>query len=95
MNNPEGEIVKRSSMLIGLSGEAKHTVGEIKLPIYIKGVNSLQMFLVIDTLSSYNIILCRTWIHDMKFVPLAYHQYAKMPTLWGKVKIIVDRKEST
>ena len=30
INNPECVIVKRSSMLIGLSGETKHTVRKIK-----------------------------------------------------------------
>ena len=56
MNILEFEIVERSSILIGFSGEPMHTVGEIKLPIYIEGVKS---FCVIDTLSAYNVILGR------------------------------------
>ncbi|KAL7600002.1 uncharacterized protein LOC111909241 [Lactuca sativa] len=34
-NIPKLEIIKRSSALIGFSKETKHTIGEIKLPIYI------------------------------------------------------------
>ena len=45
MNIPESEIVKRSSVLIGLSGETKQTIGKIKLHIYIEGVKYMQRFL--------------------------------------------------
>ena len=94
INIPDSEIVRRSSILIGFSGEAKHTVGEIKLPIYIEGVNSIQNLCVIDTLSSYNVKLGRLWIHKMKAVPSTYHQCVKMPTPWGTVKIMGDQQES-
>jgi len=64
MNNPESEIVPRSSVLVGFSGETKNMLGDIKLPIYIEGVNTMQNFYVIDCLSCCNIILGRPWIHD-------------------------------
>ena len=41
MNISKSEIVARSSILIGFYGETKHTIGKIKLPIYIEGVNSI------------------------------------------------------
>ena len=37
MNIPESKIINRSSILIGFSGETKHTTREINLPIYIEG----------------------------------------------------------
>ncbi|KAD6796232.1 hypothetical protein E3N88_07128 [Mikania micrantha] len=37
MNIPESEITTKSLILVGFSGEAKATVGEIKLPVYIEG----------------------------------------------------------
>ncbi|XP_076912989.1 uncharacterized protein LOC143571455 [Bidens hawaiensis] len=40
MNIPEAEITTRSSVLVGFSGETNNTLGDIKLPIYIEGVNS-------------------------------------------------------
>ena len=93
MNIPDSKIIRRSSVLVGFSGETKNTIGEIKLPIYIEGVNSIQRFCVVDSLSCYNIILGRPWIHDMKAVPSTYHQCVKMPTPWGIVKINSDRQE--
>ena len=94
MSIPESEIASKSSALIGFSGEVKSTVGEIKLPVYIEGVNSIQKFCVIDSLPCYNIILGRPWIHDMKAVPSTYHQCIKLPTPWGVVKIDSDQQEA-
>ncbi|XP_076945345.1 uncharacterized protein LOC143616391 [Bidens hawaiensis] len=37
MDIPETEIIPRSSVLIGFSGETKNTLGDIKLPVYIEG----------------------------------------------------------
>ena len=57
MNIPESEIIKRSSIVMGFSGETKHTIGEIKLPKYIEGLNSMQGFYVNNALPSYSVIL--------------------------------------
>ncbi|XP_023758741.1 uncharacterized protein LOC111907173 [Lactuca sativa] len=80
----ESEIVTRSSVLIDFSGETKHTISKIKLPIYIEGVDFVQCFCVIDKLSSYNVILGRPWIHEMKADPSTYHQCVKMSTHRGQ-----------
>ncbi|XP_022024617.1 uncharacterized protein LOC110924953 [Helianthus annuus] len=69
MNIPQMEITSKSTVLVGFSGEAKNTVGEITLPVYVEGVNSIQRFCVMDSLSCYNTILGRPWIHDMKAIP--------------------------
>ncbi|XP_076930233.1 uncharacterized protein LOC143594940 [Bidens hawaiensis] len=68
MNIPETEITPRSSVLVDFSGETKNTLGDINLPIYIEGVNCFQKFCVIDNLSCCNVILGRSWIHEMKAV---------------------------
>ncbi|XP_021762647.1 uncharacterized protein LOC110727393 [Chenopodium quinoa] len=59
MNINEKDIINKSTMLVGFSGETKKTIREITLPTYAKGINLQVKFLVIDTLSSYNIILGR------------------------------------
>ena len=41
MNIPDSDIIRRSSALIGFSGEVKHTIGDIRLPIYIEGINTM------------------------------------------------------
>ncbi|XP_021990920.1 uncharacterized protein LOC110887651 [Helianthus annuus] len=94
MDIPQTEITSKSTVLVGFSGEAKNTTGEIKLPVYVEGVNSLQRFCVMDLLSCYNIILGRPWIHDMKAVPSTYHQCVKIPTPWGVVKVESDQQEA-
>jgi hypothetical protein len=83
MNIPDSDIVPRSSVLVGFSGEIKNTLGDIKLPIYIEGVISVHKFCVIDNLSCCNVLLGRPWIHDMKAVPSTYHQCVKLTTPWG------------
>ncbi|KAK1406299.1 hypothetical protein QVD17_41592 [Tagetes erecta] len=93
MNIPESGILPRSSVLVGFSGETKNNLGDIKLPIYIEGVNTIKKICVIDCLSCWNIILGRPWIHEMKAVPLTYHQCVKLPYPWGVVKINSDQQE--
>ncbi|KAK1432045.1 hypothetical protein QVD17_08934 [Tagetes erecta] len=83
MNILEKDIVPRSTVLVGFSGETKKTMGEITLPIYIEGVNTMQKFSVIDTLSCCNAILGRPWIHTMEAIPSTYHQCVKLPSPWG------------
>ncbi|XP_022041899.1 uncharacterized protein LOC110944546 [Helianthus annuus] len=39
MNIPQMEITSKSTVLVGFSGEAKNTVGEIKLPVCVEAVN--------------------------------------------------------
>ena len=64
-------------------GEVKQTAGEVTLPVYAKGINMSNMFLVVDCDSSYNMILGRPWIHAMGAVPSTLHQMVKFPTPWG------------
>lgn len=64
----ERDIVRKSTILFGFSGEAKHTMGEVMLPTYTKGVSRPTKFYVVDFPSSYNVILAIPSIHSMKAV---------------------------
>lgn len=81
-------------MLVGFSGEQKKTMGEITLPVYCEGLNIHKKFQVIDVPSSYNVILGRPWIHELKAVPSTYHQMIKLPTPWG-VKVLYGEQLSS
>ncbi|XP_021744417.1 uncharacterized protein LOC110710433 [Chenopodium quinoa] len=94
MNIDEKDIINKSTMLVGFSGETKKTIREITLPTYAKGINLQVKFLVIDTLSSYNIIFGRPWIHEMKAIPSTYHEIIKFPTSCGIQVIKGDPKEA-
>ncbi|XP_056855819.1 uncharacterized protein LOC130505235 [Raphanus sativus] len=76
-------LTRKATPLVGLSGEVKQTLGEVLLPVYAEGVNQATKFLVVDCPSSYNVILGRPWIHDMRAVPSTLHQLVKFPTPWG------------
>ncbi|XP_021838806.2 uncharacterized protein [Spinacia oleracea] len=92
--NPDIDVVKKSTVLIGFSGEAKTTFGEVTLPIYAQGINQQVKFCVIDCPSCYNTILGRPWIHGIKVIPSTYHQTIKFPTRWGVQEIKGDQQES-
>ncbi|KAF8105168.1 hypothetical protein N665_0162s0047 [Sinapis alba] len=51
--------------------------------VYAERINMSTKFLVVDCKSSYNMILGRSWIHDMGAVPSTLHQMMKFPTLWS------------
>ncbi|XP_074277100.1 uncharacterized protein LOC141600752 [Silene latifolia] len=73
MKIKEDQIIKKSSVLVGLSGETKSTLGKMYLPTYVEGVASYERFGVLDCMSSYNVILGRPWIHNVRAVPSTYH----------------------
>lgn len=75
----ENDMTKKCTTLVGFSGETKRTIGKISLPTYAQVINLLQRFLVIDGESTYNIIMGRPWIHDLKPIPSTYHQVLKFP----------------
>lgn len=80
----ERDIIRKSTVHVGFSGEAKYTMEEVMtLPTYAKGVNMPSKFYVVDPSSSYNVILGRPCIHSMKVVTSTYHKSVKFPTKWG------------
>ncbi|XP_074376777.1 uncharacterized protein LOC141718291 [Apium graveolens] len=91
MGLAESDMIKKSTTLVGFSGETKRTLGEITLPTYAQEVNLLELFCIIDVDSSYNIIMGRPWIHNLKAVPSTYHQVLKFPTPWGAQEIRGDQ----
>ncbi|XP_074300081.1 uncharacterized protein LOC141631289 [Silene latifolia] len=68
--------------------------GEIVIPTFIRGVNKEVRYLAIDGPSTYNVILGRPWIHEIKAVPSTYHQSLKLPTPWGVQEIRGDQEEA-
>ncbi|XP_056695513.1 uncharacterized protein [Spinacia oleracea] len=94
MGLDEKSIIRRSTVLVGFSGESLRTVGEISLPTYAEGTNVLTKFNVVDCPSAYNVILGRPWIHKMKAVPSTYHQSIKFPTKWGVMEIKGQQRDA-
>ncbi|XP_022558240.2 uncharacterized protein LOC111206148 [Brassica napus] len=90
----EGALTQRVTPLIGFSGEVKQTAGEITLPVYAEGINMSTKFLVVDSDSSYNMILGLPWIHGMGAIPWTLDQMVKFPTSWDIKAIRGDQEYS-
>ncbi|KAJ9539069.1 hypothetical protein OSB04_031802 [Centaurea solstitialis] len=61
----------------------------------IRGISQKpNKFNVVDCQSAYNVILGRPWIHEMKAVPLTYHQKIKFPSPWGIQEIASEKRRS-
>ncbi|XP_074301115.1 uncharacterized protein LOC141632467 [Silene latifolia] len=58
----EDQIIKKSNILVGFSGETKNTLEEIYPPTYVEGVSSYERFGVLDCLSSYNYPVRSTYV---------------------------------
>ncbi|XP_074321632.1 uncharacterized protein LOC141658608 [Silene latifolia] len=69
MGFSEKDLVQKVVPLVGFSGETKQSFGEIMIPTFAGGMNKQVRYLVIDGPSTYNVILGRPWIHEMKAVP--------------------------
>ncbi|XP_074283495.1 uncharacterized protein LOC141608044 [Silene latifolia] len=87
----EKDLVQKAVPLVGFSGETKLSLGEIMIPTFVGGMNKQVRYLVIDGPSTYNVILGRPWIHEMKAVPSTYHQSLKFPSPWGVQEIQGDQ----
>ncbi|XP_038715058.1 uncharacterized protein LOC120008756 [Tripterygium wilfordii] len=87
MEIDESHIVGRSTILLGFNEEQVYNLGEIALPVYTEGINLNTNFMVLNSASPYNIILGRSWIHEMKAIPSTYHQLIRFPTKWGVKEI--------
>ncbi|XP_048623905.1 uncharacterized protein LOC106408275 [Brassica napus] len=61
----ESALTRRTTPLIGLSGEVKKPAGEVTLPVYAEGINMSTKYIVVECDSSYNMILGQPWIHGM------------------------------
>ncbi|XP_074315437.1 uncharacterized protein LOC141651635 [Silene latifolia] len=83
MGFSEKDLVQKAVPLVGFSGETKQSLGEIVIPTFAGGINKQVRYLVIDGPSTYNVILGKSWIHEMKAVSSTYHQSLKFPTSWG------------
>ncbi|XP_074300999.1 uncharacterized protein LOC141632343 [Silene latifolia] len=92
MKIDEEKITKKSNVLVGFSGETKSSLGEINLPTYAEGVAFYGRCRDLDCLSSYNVIMGRPWIHNVKAIPSTYHQRVKIPTEWGITTIRGEQK---
>ncbi|XP_070055389.1 uncharacterized protein [Nicotiana tomentosiformis] len=78
-----GSIIPLIKLLVGFNLASVMTWGEILLLTNAEGVMKTTLFEVVDGVMGYNIILGRSWLHEMKDVTSTYHQLLKFPTPEG------------
>ncbi|XP_070018234.1 uncharacterized protein [Nicotiana sylvestris] len=75
----QDQIILASQILNGFNIASETTKGEIILPVNVAGTIHDTKFHVIKGDMRYNALLGRPWIHNMRAVPLTFHQMMKFP----------------
>ena len=91
MKIDESNIYHGTTVLVEFRGKQMFTSGYITLPIYIGGVHLHVTFVVLDSLTSYNLIPGRPWINEMRAVLFTFHQVIRFPTRWESKILRVNK----
>lgn len=65
-----------------------YTVGSISLDLTMGSILVVHRFHVIDSQTSYHLLLGRPWIHRYKAIPSTYHQCLK--AIWKRKKVHIN-----
>lgn len=71
--------------LMGFNISITISLGDIMLSVFVRLVNMMFKHF------SYNVILGRAFIHDMKIIPSTYHQKVSYLTIWEQIVIFRDQ----
>ncbi|KAL0294162.1 UNVERIFIED_CONTAM: hypothetical protein Sradi_6900300 [Sesamum radiatum] len=91
------ELTRINTPLTSFSGNIVEPIGEVTLPIslglYPRRATKMIKFLVVDTPSTYNVILRRPNLNSFQAIPSTYHLKLKFPTPEGIEEEIGDRRQ--
>ncbi|KAK4397454.1 hypothetical protein Sango_1582000 [Sesamum angolense] len=71
---PIDELSNRRLMIQGSNQGGQRAVGIIRMQLTMEDMLSSALFHVIDTKTSYNMLLGRPWLHENAVVPSTWHQ---------------------
>ena len=71
------ELSKSRLVIQGFNQEGQRAIGMIRLDVTIDELKARPLFHVIDSKTSYNLLLGRPWIHGNGVVPSTLHQCFK------------------
>jgi len=98
MGVPREKVVPVSCQLQGFAGEKVLPLGSIDLPVtagtYPRQKVIMVKFLIVDKVSTYNAIIGRTALNDLKAVTSTPHLSMKFPTKEGVGVVKGDQKEA-
>lgn len=81
------EIMQQQMPLVVFNGNVTMSMGTME------GVIILTNFVILNTSTSYNVILGRTYIHKMRVIPSTYQQLIKYPTI-DRIKELRGEQEN-
>ncbi|XP_070020136.1 uncharacterized protein [Nicotiana sylvestris] len=90
----EEKIIPKAHTLSGFDNSSVVTKGEVTLTTFAEGIAKDTKFQVVEMEMAYNMILGRSWIHEMDDVPSTLHQVIKFPSPWGICQIRGDQHTS-
>ena len=88
MQVPLDKLSSAGIIFSGFNGTTMLTVGDIALPVKAGSVTQQVLFLVVEDLGPYNVIVGRAWLHVMKAVPSTYHQTISYLTSAGHIDLL-------
>ncbi|XP_027174203.1 uncharacterized protein LOC113773791 [Coffea eugenioides] len=71
------ELFQNRLMIQEFNQERQRAIGLIRLELLISELSSSALFHIIDTKTSYNMLLGRPWIHENEIIPSTLHQCFK------------------
>ncbi|XP_027181897.1 uncharacterized protein LOC113780281 [Coffea eugenioides] len=71
------ELSQSRLMIQGFNQGGQRVIGLIRFELLISELFSSALFHIIDTRTSYNMLLGRPWIHENEIIPSNLHQYFK------------------
>ncbi|KAL0440238.1 UNVERIFIED_CONTAM: hypothetical protein Slati_2506800 [Sesamum latifolium] len=98
MGTSNAELAQVSTSLTSFSGNIVEPLGEVVLPMsldsYPRLVTKMVKFLVVDTPSTYNVILGRPSLNFFQAIVSTYHLKLKFPTADSIKEEIGDRRHA-
>jgi hypothetical protein len=79
----EAKLASFTSPIFGFSGETTVSLGKTILPVLASPIHLRTKFIVVKTLSPYNGIIGRDWLHRMRAIPSTLHQKLRFLTKDG------------
>ncbi|KAL0308744.1 UNVERIFIED_CONTAM: hypothetical protein Sradi_5816700 [Sesamum radiatum] len=92
---PINELSNNRLMIEAFNQGGQRVVGIIRMQLAMEDMVSSVLFHVIDTKTSYNILLGRPWLHENAVVPSTWHQYFKYYRNGIMKKVLGDNKPFT
>uniref|UniRef100_A0A2N9J4N8 Uncharacterized protein n=1 Tax=Fagus sylvatica TaxID=28930 RepID=A0A2N9J4N8_FAGSY len=89
------ELSKSRLVIQGFNQEGQRAIGIIRLDVIMEDLKTRPLFHVIDSKTSYNLLLGRPWLHENGIVPSTLHQCFKYSDGKQVKKVIADLQPFT